>query len=311
MKQHLVAACIAFMPALAHAMRPATMQRGTPSNSLSRVLSVFAVCDADRDGKISADESRAIPVSAEELAKDDLDGDGSWSRDEFTLYYRARLIAGGQTLGADLDAEVARIQALKRVRVVEEARKHGGEPTGGRVEAEPVRVRFEKALGELEESAATRKAKPEDFRRLRNLVILNGRSAPESQNGSLTSTTSAKVLRMLDGIEKRTAIGQYDRQDFDAVRMLVETPSPTSRPANAPTPPGSATPSAKAGNPANASGPVQGPADARRRTSEPRGSTQVGPKPPPRSDAGKPPSRTDKPAPPPKGKKDPGAGSKP
>ena len=300
MKQHLVAACIAFGPALSHAMQPATMQRGAPSNSLARVMSVFAVCDSDRDGKISVDESRAIPVTPEQLAKEDLDGDGSWSRDEFTLYYRARLIAGGQNLGADLDAEVARIQALKRVRVVEEARKHGGEPTGGRLEAEPVRVRFEKALGELERSAATRKARPEDFRRLRNLVILNGRSAPESQNGSPASTTNSKVLAALDRMEKRAAVGQFDREDFETVRTLIETP-----------PPRGVTPSAKAGNPANASGPVQGPADARRRASEPRGTKPAGPKPAPRPDAGKPPIPAGKPAPPPKGTKDPRSGSKP
>jgi len=311
MKQHLVAACIALGPALSDAMQPSTVQRGDPSNSLARVVSVFAVCDADRDGKISVDESRAIPVTPEQLAKEDLDGDGSWSRDEFTLYYRARLIAGGQTLGADLDAEVARIQALKRVRVVEEARKHGGEPTSGRLEVEPVRVRFEKALGELEKSAAIRKARPEDFRRLRNLVILNGRSAPQSQDGSLKSTTSANVLRMLEGIEKRAALGQYDRQDFDALRALVETPTPSTRSPSVQGLPGSPTPPVKAGNPANASGPVQGPADARRRTTEPRGSTQVGPKPPPRSDARKPPSRAEKPAPPLKSAKDPGSSSKP
>ncbi|MFN0008598.1 MAG: hypothetical protein ACKVXR_11905 [Planctomycetota bacterium] len=299
MKQHLVAACIALAPALAHAMRPAAMQRGAPSNSLSRVVGVFTVCDADRDGKISAEESRAIPVTPPEFAKEDLDGDGSWSRDEFTLYYRGRLIAGGQTLGADLDAEVARIQALKRVRVVEEARKHGAEPAGGRVEAEPVRVRFEKALGELEQRVATRKAKPEDFRRLRNLVILNGRSAPESQTGSPASATNSKVLAALERMEKRATIGQFDREDFETLRTLIETP-----------PPRGATPPAKAGSPPDAAGPVLGPADARRRASEPRATTPAGPKPVPRSDAGKPPTSRGKPVSP-RGTQDPRNGSKP
>ena len=294
MKQHLVAACIAFSPALARAMRPAPMQQSAPSNSLSRVLSVFAVCDADHDGKVSAEESRAIPVTPEQLAKDDLDGDGTWSRDEFTLYYRAKLIAGGQTLAADLDAEVARIQALKRVRVVEEARKQGKEAADGRGEVEPVRVRFEKALGDLEKNAATRKAKPEDFRRLRNLVILNGRSAPESPSGSATPTTNARVLQALDRIEKRAATGQFSREDFDALRTLVTTPPPPAGPARDRIPPGGAAPPVKAGNPANASGPVQGPADARRRATEPRGSAPGG-----------------KPAPRTKGSKDSAGGSKP
>lgn len=302
MKQHLVAACIAFAPALSPAMRPATTQRGSPSNSLSRVLGVFSVSDVDRDGKISAAEARAIPITPEELVKEDMDGDGSWSRDEFTLYYRARLLASGQSVGADLDAEVARIQALKRVRVVEEARKHGVETPGGRGEVEPVRVRFEKALGDLERNVATRKATPEDFRRLRNLVILSGRSVPESKNGSLPSTASTRMLQTLDRIEKRAPAGQYVREDFDALRTLV-----------APSPSGSAAPSANAETQSNWNGPIQGPADARRRATEPRGSTRVGPKTPPQPESEKAPipSPATKPAPPQDAKKDPGRRSKP
>src|SRR5262245_58274013 len=77
--------------------RVAAAPRAAPSNSLTRVFSAFAASDVDRDGKISAQEAHAIPIGPAELAKNDLDGDGSWSREEFTLYYRGRLIADGQT----------------------------------------------------------------------------------------------------------------------------------------------------------------------------------------------------------------------
>src|SRR6187549_1281804 len=70
-------------------------QQGAPSNSLARVLAAFSAADADQDGRISAQEAHAIPVGPADLAQNDLDGDGAWSRDEFTLYYRRRLVAGG------------------------------------------------------------------------------------------------------------------------------------------------------------------------------------------------------------------------
>jgi len=297
MKLELVAACVAFAPTLSSTAGTDTAQQGAPSNSLSRAQAVFSVSDADHDGKISTAEARAIPVDSEEFLKQDLNSDGSWSRDEFTLYYRARLLVGGQSVGPDLEAEVARIQALKRVRIVEEARKQGVESPRGRCEIEPVRVRFEKALGDLEKSAASKKATPEDFRRLRNLVILSGRSASESKDGSLPAGASAKVLQALDRIEKRAAAGQCVPEDFEALRTLVASASSAGSP---PSPP-------------DRTGPVQGPADARRRSIEPRGSTRIAPKSPPQPESTKPPAPTPapKPVPPPGAEKGPGQRSKP
>jgi hypothetical protein len=285
MKKHLVAACAALAPVLSSAAENAAPQRGAPpSNSLSRVLGVFSVSDADHDGKISAEEARAIPVTPEDLKKEDVDGDGAWSREEFTLYYRARLVAGGQSVGSDLDAEVARIQALKRVRVVEEARKSGAEATGTRSEAEPPHVRLERALADLERNAADRKTKPEDFRRLRNLVILSGRSAPASSQ----STSGTKMIQALDRIEKRVASGQPVREDFDSIRTLLAPPADLHRPAanelGARRAPGA--------TPTSGADPIQGPAASRQRASEPRGSSRPGTKPPT-------PKPVEKPTPPP------------
>ena len=324
MKPILVAACVAFAPTLPFAVRGGSTQGGAPSNSLARALAVFDASDVDHDGKISAAEARAIPVSPEEIVKADLDGDGFWSRDEFTLYYRARLVSGGQTVGQDLDAEVARIQALKRVRSVEEARKQGVETPGRRCTAEPACVRFEKALADLETSAAARKATSEDFRRLRNLVILSGRSVPDSKEVQLSSAASARMLQTLDRIEKRAAVGQYSSDDFDTLRTLAVTPAPagaigrgapgdpSSRPGSTPVPSGTPSPSSNPGNAADRNGSIQGPADARRRASDPRLPTRPAPKTPPQPESVKPPTPnpTARPAPPPDPKKDSGPGSK-
>lgn len=315
MNSIVLAACAALAATPSEARQPETAQRGSPSNSLARALAAFSAADADHDGKISAEEARAIPVSAADLARDDLEGDGSWSRDEFTLHYRRRLVAGGQAVGSDLDAEVARIQALKRVRVIEEARKQSEVTPGGSGGVEPVGVRLEKALGDLEKSAAARKASPQDFRRLKNLVILSGRSVPEFKDDSPASTANAKVLQALERIEKRAAAGQYVRADFDALRTFVSSrpgssevarsgrEEPGRRPSDQ-TPPGVVAPPANPGGAADRSGgPIRGPADARRRADDSRGSGRVGPKGELRPAPGKAPAP--KPAPVPDKKKDP------
>ena len=304
MIRSLAAICIVLAPDVPPGTGPATTQSGTPSNSLSRAHGVFSASDVDHDGKISAAETRAMPVGPAALAKYDADGDGSWSREEFTLYYRARLRESGQAASPDLDAEVARIQALQRVRVVEEARKQGPEPASGRGEVEPVRIRFEKALCELERSAAAQKATPDDFRRLRNLVILSGRSVPESQNAPQMPAASAKMLQALDRIEKRAAAGQYAQEDFDALRTLV-VPAPPgemtgSRGTGVPGAPGQVSPSPHAGTSTDRAGPIQGPADARSRAVKPRGATRVAPKPPPQPEAGKTPAQKPVEKPPPR-----------
>jgi hypothetical protein len=53
---------------------------------------------------------------AADFAREDFDADVRLSRDEFVLYYRHLLVSAGRPLAHDLDAEAARIQALRRVK---------------------------------------------------------------------------------------------------------------------------------------------------------------------------------------------------
>jgi phosphoglycolate phosphatase-like HAD superfamily hydrolase len=286
----------------------AALQRGSPANSLPRALSIFAAADADHDGRMGPDEARAIPISAEVFAAQDQDKDGTWSRDEFLLYYRHQLAAGGQPVGPDLQAEIARIQALKRVKVVEEAKKLSGDASARPADAESVEERLGKALADLEKRAAARQATREDFQRLRNLVILSGRATTAPGRSTQPAAAQTEMLQVLDRIEKCAALGQYPKEDFQALRVAAPRAGTADvvqggggdagRAASGGTPRSGTQDRAfvpralPAGTP-----PTGGPAEARRRAMEPRVEPRV--EPPPR------PSQTPIPAPaerPPAGK---------
>jgi hypothetical protein len=141
-------------------------------------------------------------------------------------------------------------------------------------------------LSDLERGAVAHKTSPEDFRRLRNLVILSGRSAPEANEGPQAPAGNAQVLQTLERIEKRAASGQYVREDFESLRTLVTARAAPS--SGAPTGGESIPPGIRTG----AGGPVLGPAEARRRTDGARGTGPAAPRVDPRMPQGK--------APPPK-----------
>jgi hypothetical protein len=249
-------------------------QRGAPSNSLARALTAFVATDADGDGRITPAEARAVPIGPAEFSRTDEDHDGTWTRDEFVLYYRRRLITDGRQVGADLDAEIARIQALKRVRATEQTRHEKGNDASGPEDVQPVGVRLENALDDLEKRAVAGAATPEDFRRLRNLAILNGRSITGGQAGTTNPAVNVRVLQTLARLEKRTAAGADVRDDLVLLRAMVgPSPSPA-RVAVGDRQPGLREPERESVVPGSIASPlnprergrgVLGPADARRR----------------------------------------------
>jgi len=276
--------------------------RKPPANSYPRALAAYAAGDLDRDGRISVEEAAAMPVSEAVFKGKDENQDGFWSRDEFIVFYRHQLIVGGQPVGDDLEAEVARLQALKRVRAVEETKKLTAETSASSADAASVERRFEAALSDLERRLVERKATRADYQRVRNLVLLNGRIAEHSSSHAVA--TQKSLLAALDRIEKRAAAGETTVEEF---QILRGTPRPNPI---RPIPPGTANPAPAA----RASPPVTaGPADARRRSKP----TQAIPKrdpapvrPPAPSTAPKtvpparPPSTPPRPSPPPKEKPD-------
>src|SRR5215831_10792263 len=209
---------IAFVLSLAMAVgtSPTAAENQKPATavSLTRALAAFSSADADHDGKISLEEARAIPVTAEAFRSEDENGDGFWSRDEFLVFYHRQLSASGQRAEADLEAEIARLQALKRVRAVEQTNRLTAETSTRCANAVTVNERFESALADLEKKCSARKATHDDFQRLRNLAILNGRVADR------TAPQNA-LLETLDRIERSSALGQPTQESFKSMREIA------------------------------------------------------------------------------------------
>jgi len=279
----LVASGIVFVAGLG--TRSGEPQAGT----LSQAVAVFSAADLNRDGKLSAEETRSIPVSAETFASEDADGDGFWSRDEFLVSYRKQLVGARRAVAADLDAEVTRILALKRVEALDPSKKPRCETSARSTDAGYVNQRFEATLSEVEAKCAARRASREDFQRLRNLVVLNGRAASRG-SGSPSLSTQGAMLAAIDRIERRAALGQDARDDFHALREACTAQAPLrpakpgapnpqepSKPEVAPatetskapptSPRSSAPPSSS--TPAPASSPPAGPAASRQRAAPP------------------------------------------
>jgi hypothetical protein len=254
------------------------------ASTLARAVELFAASDSNHDGKLSWDESRSIPVSVDAFGAEDADRDGSWSRDEFLVFYRHQLVATRQPVGADLDAEITRIQALKRVEAVDQTKKPKCETSAKSADAGSVNQRFETMLAEVETKCAARRASRDDFQRLRNLVVLNGRVASRDP-GAPTSSSQSALLAAIDRIEKRSAQGQEAKDEFEDLRRSLSTrpePAPAKPKPLAPTE--SPKPTTKPSRPvviSPSTGPTApapaGPAAARQRPVQP-----AQPKPQPR-----------------------------
>jgi hypothetical protein len=124
---------------------------------------------------------------------------------------------------------VTRILALKRVEAVDPSKKPKCETSARSADASYVNQRFEATLSEVEAKCAAGRASREDFQRLRNLVVLNGRAASRSSEAPSASSQGA-MLAAIDRAEKRSAQGQDAKDDFLALREAC-TAGPTLPPA--------------------------------------------------------------------------------
>lgn len=264
-------------------------QKPTLPGSLTRALASFSTADANHDGRISLEEARAISVTPEAFRSEDDNGDGFWSRDEYLVFFHRQLSANGQRADADLEAEIARLQALKRVRAVEQTNRLTAETSARCADAASINERFETALADLEKKCSTRKATRDDFKRLRNLVILNGRVADSTAPAGRNPAPQAELLETLDRIERYNTLGQPTQEGFKALREIAGGPGARRAPApevtRASPQPVPAPPAPAKGAPATPPpAPPAGPADARQKAqprSDPKIQRPLPPAPPP------------------------------
>ena len=239
-----VAALLLFIaPASAHAQTP------SPANTLAQALATLGAADVNKDGQLSPGEVAGLGLARGEFASADSDGDGLLSRDEFLVFYRQSLLAANKTAAPDLEAEVARIQALRKAKAAEDGRvrRGAGDDPANRpvlsrsrivageqarlpVNAEPasssVEGRLLAALDALERRANVAGASKEDYQRVRDLLIERAREADMAAKGSdldagVQSDAHRKLMQSLERIEKRASEGTWSKEEYQTLRDSV------------------------------------------------------------------------------------------
>ncbi len=223
MNTHLLRTfAILCLPALASALPQAG------KSTLEQARETFDAADQNKDGRLDRAElgAQRLAIGDREFATQDADRDGTWSRDEFVVYYRALLLRAGQSVGPELESEAARVLGLRRAREIEQAQRGAGRgngPAAGRAEQQPGPVdpdaRLERAIADLETKALARGATREDFTRVRSLwearvEALRG-DAPVDPG---EVDVAARFTRALDALEKKAAAEGLSREDFGALR---------------------------------------------------------------------------------------------
>jgi len=89
------------------------------STHLTRADKTFRAADVDANGSLNAKELSRASISGNSIRTWDKDQSGSFSRDEFVMYYRHLLMKSGQAPGDEFEAEAQRIEKLQE----EEAKK--------------------------------------------------------------------------------------------------------------------------------------------------------------------------------------------
>jgi hypothetical protein len=224
--------------------RTALAQVSAPANSLAGALATFAAADANHDGKISAQELSVLPIERREFEAHDYDKDGTWSRDEFLVFYRRRLLLAGQPIAADLEAETARVLALRQTRAAEQAKARAKpaptapiQPVAAPVAAVAtapsssiaiIEAGLEEALTNLEHRAQAGHATRDDFQRVRDELVTRARAAANTKVDPADDVPIAygseayrKMMQSLERLENRANSGVYSPEEYKEFRDMI------------------------------------------------------------------------------------------
>lgn len=119
---------LSLLLAFALGLVPNLLAQETPKSNLSRAKRTFGVADQNSNGRLEASELSRASISGQALRAWDEDGNGSFSEDEFLMFYRHLLKNSGQVPGSELDQEAKRIEqarAAAKKKRAEQARKQG------------------------------------------------------------------------------------------------------------------------------------------------------------------------------------------
>lgn len=188
--------------------------------TLDRARRTFQAADKNGDSRIEQAELEAgrLRVSADEFRQRDLDANGAWNRDEFTLWYRGLLIKSGQKPASDLEAEATRVLAQQRAKVAPVAPAEAQDPATVDLEA-----RLQRALDHLEKQALARQATREDFVAVREAWEARLASTQAAGDEAANATLRQKVGRALEDLERRARDGQATREEYAQLRQALLT----------------------------------------------------------------------------------------
>jgi hypothetical protein len=200
------------------AVRPA--DKPATNATLDRARRTFQAADKNGDSRIEQAELEAgrLRVSGDEFRLRDLDANGAWNRDEFTLWYRGLLIKSGLKPAADLDAEATRVLAQQRAKAAPVVAAEPQDPAAVELEA-----RLQRALDHLERQAVARQATREDFNVVRQAWEARLAATQAGGDEAAQATLRQKVGRALEDLERRARDGQATREEYAQLRQALLT----------------------------------------------------------------------------------------
>ncbi|MCH2105216.1 MAG: hypothetical protein MK291_01080 [Planctomycetes bacterium] len=178
------ASLVVLFAGLAQAQSPGD---GDPA-TLRAARMVLATTDSDMDGLISKREADAAGIPEREFAARDKDKSGSWTGEEFLLYYHGLLKNSGKQPDKAFDDEVTRIEAVRRAQ--EEELRRAQE-----------RLRKQKVR---EEAAAKAKAAEEA-----------AKQAAGADAGGETESIEEKLRRAREALKDRSKRAGSDRDAYE------------------------------------------------------------------------------------------------
>ncbi|MDF1798145.1 MAG: hypothetical protein P1V81_03135 [Planctomycetota bacterium] len=136
-------------------------------HSLNDAQAFFRKGDRDSDGRLKPAELTAMGITTRQASDFDNDGDTYISKREFYVAYRSMVLAGGEGVGSDLDAEVTRVLAERQAA---EARKRAEQRMRDAKEAEDKADAKQRAKGEQRIQDAKDKADAEQRRKAQERI---------------------------------------------------------------------------------------------------------------------------------------------
>ena len=217
--------------------------------ALERASRTFAAADLDRDGLIEPEEMKQASIPSSVLKTWDEDASSSLSKDEFLGYYRRLMVNAGLTPGAELDAEVKRIEADQAARKERAARQRAQEaqkeqetktagesgggasgrptppaaPSGG----ESTRAKYERAQAALNERLRAARASREVASEEQKALLERARAssgAGSSSGSSLGASETARerLARAQAALEGRARGSNATREQLARAQARLE-----------------------------------------------------------------------------------------